>query len=446
MKFVDVVNLKITGGNGGDGVVAFHRELYVPKGGPSGGDGGNGADVFLVADSGMNTLVDFRFTKEIIGEAGVNGGTKKCHGRNGEIKVVKVPVGTIVYDGDTNKILHDVKELDKKYLIARGGKGGRGNARFVNSRNKAPTIFERGDLGESLKIRLELKVIADVGFIGKPNAGKSTLLSVISNSRPTIADYPFTTINPQLGVCKINDDSFVVADLPGLIEQASKGKGLGLQFLRHIERCRIIVHVLDMSGNYNTEDVYQNYLNIKQELIAYNPKLGLREEIIVANKMDIENSADNLLKFKNKLNNSQITVLETSGLKKQNIDALKQLIANKLKNIPDKLALWELNNNLEPAISNAENSNFKHIKFENHKPDFKIEKINSTTWKVSGEDIFKIYHKNPIATHDNLLLFNSKLQKIGLFEELTKRGAEEGDTIKIFELELQWNYESKNNR
>lgn len=356
MKFIDVATIKLFAGKGGDGAVAFHRELYVPKGGPSGGDGGNGGSIIFVGDEGMNTLLDLKYQREIKAVDGENGSIKNMHGKNAANKYIKVQLGTLIYNNKTNEIIGDITTHQQEIVLAKGGQGGRGNARFANSKNKAPTIFEAGDLGETLEIRCELKVLADVGLVGLPNAGKSTLLAKISKAKPQIADYPFTTLTPQLGVVQDqNHHSFVVADLPGLIAGAAAGKGLGHDFLRHIERCKLIVHVLDMSGNYGTEDVYQNYLNVKTELKKYNYKLELRPEIIVANKMDLDIAAKNLIKFKTQIPTAEI--IEVSGLMNQNLSLLINHIGTVLTKIKDNKALWQLD---EPVSTEEDYKVYKY--------------------------------------------------------------------------------------
>ncbi|KAF5305973.1 hypothetical protein FQR65_LT18630 [Abscondita terminalis] len=324
----------IKSGKGGDGAVSFRRELYVPNGGPNGGDGGKGGDVIFVADEGKSSLLDLKLQKVYSAEEGHKGDIKNMHGKNGKDIYIRVPVGTVIYDEISNKLLADFTTEAQEEVLAIGGKGGRGNARFATSRNKAPTIFEAGDLGQTIQIKAELKVLADVGFVGLPNAGKSTLLRSISNSKPEVADYPFTTLNPQLGVTRDNNGrTFTVADLPGLIEGASLGKGLGHEFLRHIERCKVICHVIDMSGNYATEDVVNNYELIRKELITYNMHLEKRAEIIVANKIDLEEAQINLMYFKEKYKDK--TIIEISGLKKQNLDELLSKIADTLEVVKD---------------------------------------------------------------------------------------------------------------
>ncbi|AHF57615.1 GTPase ObgE [Spiroplasma eriocheiris] len=432
MKFIDVATIKLQAGKGGDGAVAFRRELYVPKGGPAGGDGGNGGDIIFVGDEGMNTLLDLKYQREIKAQDGEKGDIKDMHGKNAPHKYVKVPLGTLVINNTTNQIICDILEHNQECIVAKGGKGGRGNARFANSRNKAPTIFEAGDLGESLEVRCELKVLADVGLVGLPNAGKSTLLSKISKAKPQIADYPFTTLTPQLGVAKDSKKrSFVVADLPGLIEGASLGKGLGHDFLRHIERCKIIVHVIDMSGNYGTENVVDNYHKIQNELKSYNYKLELRKELIVANKMDIDNARENLQEFKKQIKNADI--IETSGLLNQNLDVLLNRIGDFLAEIKENKALWQLGE-IEPT----NDASYKHYTYEEKQPDVQVINLGNGLWKVEGESVFKAYHKTPISTYDNLLLFNKKLQDLKVFEMLRVKGAQPGDTVKIFDYELEW--------
>lgn len=432
VKFIDVAKIKLKAGDGGNGAVAFHRELYVPKGGPSGGDGGHGGDIIFVGDEGMNTLLDLKYQREIKAEDGNKGDIKNMHGRNAPDKYIHVPLGTLIYNNASGEIICDIVKNNQEVIIAKGGKGGRGNARFASSKNKAPTIFEAGELGQELEIRCELKVLADVGLVGLPNAGKSTLLSKISKAKPQIADYPFTTLTPQLGVAQDSKGrTFVVSDLPGLIPGAAEGKGLGFAFLRHIERCKIIVHVLDMSGNYGTEDVYQNYLNIRSELEHYNINLAHRPEIIVANKMDIDLSALNLSDFKTKLPTAEI--IEISGLFSQHLDELLLKIGDKLATVSDSQALWEINQvEQNPA-------DYKVYEFEETEIDVQVINLGNGLWEVTGQDVHKAYQKNPISTYDNLLVFNKKLQSLKVFDMLREKGIKDGDLVKIFEYELEWN-------
>ncbi|AHI53693.1 GTPase ObgE [Spiroplasma sabaudiense Ar-1343] len=429
MKFVDVALFEVKAGKGGDGAVSFRHELFVANGGPNGGDGGDGGSVIFIGDEGKSSLLDLKLQKNYFAFDGDKGDIKNMHGRDGKDIIVKVPVGTVLIDQISQKILADFTSEGQKIILAKGGKGGKGNARFANSRNKAPTIFEAGELGEKYSIRAELKVLADVGFVGLPNAGKSTLLRAISNSKAEVADYPFTTLNPQLGVSRDNQGrSFTVADLPGLIEGASLGKGLGHEFLRHIERCKIICHVIDMSGNYGTEDVIKNYELIRNELKTYNLNLEKRPEIIVANKIDLEEAQINIIDFKEKYKDSQI--IEISGSKKINIGSLLTAIADILESAPD-IPLWEI-------TGNEITEGVKVYTYEAPVNDIQVINLGNGRWDVKGESVFKIYQKTPIATHDNLLLFNEKMKKLGVYDILREKGAAKGDLVKIFEIELEW--------
>ncbi|WP_031542953.1 GTPase ObgE [Mesoplasma photuris] len=430
MKFIDTAKFTIRAGKGGDGAVSFHHALFVPNGGPNGGDGGNGGDVIFEADGGKHSLLDLKLQKIYAGEDGYKGDIKDMHGAAGQEKVVRVPVGTLIIDIKTGDILADLDEDKKRVVVAKGGKGGKGNARFANSRNKAPTIFEAGELGQQFEVKAELKVLADVGFVGLPNAGKSTLLRAISNSKPEVADYAFTTLNPQLGVAKAPDGStFVVADLPGLIEGASLGKGLGHQFLRHIERCRVICHVIDMSGNYGQEDVIKNYELIRKELKEYNLKLDDRPEIIVINKMDLDEAQLNMMDeriinyFKDK------KVIQVSGLHKDNTQELLLRIAKELETAK-YVPLWEMDGEIDLDV--------KLYTLEEPKEDIQIFNKGNGLWEVSGDTVFKLYHKLPIYTNDNLLLFNEKMKKLGVYEMLRAKGIQKGDTVKVFDYELEW--------
>ncbi|AXK51068.1 GTPase ObgE [Spiroplasma alleghenense] len=429
MKFVDVALFDIKAGKGGDGAVSFRHELFVANGGPNGGDGGDGGNVIFIGDEGKSSLLDLKLQKNYFAFDGEKGDIKNMHGKDGKDIFVKVPVGTVLINQENQDILADFTKEGQTIILAHGGKGGKGNARFANSRNKAPTIFEAGELGEKFSIRAELKVLADVGFVGLPNAGKSTLLRAISNSKAEVADYPFTTINPQLGVSRDNQGrSFTVADLPGLIEGASLGRGLGHEFLRHIERCRIICHVIDMSGNYGTEDVIKNYELIRNELITYNLNLEKRHEIIVANKIDLVEAQINIIDFKEHFPNHQI--IEISGAKKININSLLTAIADALQTTKD-IPLWEIKGNeIKEGV--------KIYTFESPTKDIQVMNLGNGRWEVKGEPVFKVYQKTPIATHDNLLLFNEKMKKLGVYETLREKGAAKGDFVKIFDIELEW--------
>jgi GTP-binding protein len=315
ITFIDEVKIFVKGGDGGRGCISFRREKYIPKGGPNGGDGGKGGDVILEGDEGLLTLLDFRYHPHLKGERGEHGLGKDCYGRSGKNFTSKVPLGTIIKDVDLGEVIGEIIEHGQQIVVARGGKGGRGNKHFATSTNRVPRIAEPGFPGEERRILLELKLIADVGFVGAPNAGKSTLINAIAETRSKVADYPFTTLNPVLGVVELNKDSkIVVADMPGLIEGASEGKGLGDKFLRHIERTRALVIILDM-----LTDPLKNYFMLREELEQYSPKLADKPFIIAANKMDIEASKDNLEIFKKEVDNIKtfpISALEGTGVKK----------------------------------------------------------------------------------------------------------------------------------
>ncbi|ATZ17413.1 GTPase ObgE [Williamsoniiplasma luminosum] len=430
MKFIDNAKFMIKAGKGGDGAVSFRHELYVAEGGPNGGDGGNGGDIIFIGDSGKQSLLDLKVQKIYKAEDGEKGDIKNMHGAAGKDRVIKVPTGTVLFDAKTGAMLVDIDEHDKTVIVAKGGKGGKGNARFANSRNKAPTIFEAGELGQEFEVRAELKVLADVGFVGLPNAGKSTLLRAISNSKPEVADYAFTTLNPQLGVAKAQSgETFIVADLPGLIEGASLGKGLGHEFLKHIERCRVICHVIDWTGNYGQENIIKNYELIRKELLDYNLNLDKRPEIIVANKMDQDEAQINMLDedilayFKDK------KLVQVSGLKRQNTSQLLNMIAEELKTAK-MIPLWEL--------GETQNPDFKLYTLDEPVVDIQIMNKGNGRWEVSGDSVFRVFQKTPITTHDNLLLFNEKMKKLGIYEQLRNRGAKKGDIVKVFDYELEW--------
>ncbi|MEC1913534.1 GTPase ObgE, partial [Bacillus spizizenii] len=332
--FVDQVKVYVKGGDGGNGMVAFRREKYVPKGGPAGGDGGKGGDVVFEVDEGLRTLMDFRYKKHFKAIRGEHGMSKNQHGRNADDMVIKVPPGTVVTDDDTKQVIADLTEHGQQAVIARGGRGGRGNSRFATPANPAPQLSENGEPGKERYVVLELKVLADVGLVGFPSVGKSTLLSVVSSAKPKIADYHFTTLVPNLGMVETDDGrSFVMADLPGLIEGAHQGVGLGHQFLRHIERTRVIVHVIDMSG-LEGRDPYEDYVTINEELSEYNLRLTERPQIIVANKMDMPQAAENLEAFKEKLTDDY-PVFPISAVTREGLRELLFEVANQLENTPE---------------------------------------------------------------------------------------------------------------
>ena len=419
--FIDKVIIDVAAGDGGNGMVAFRREKYVDKGGPSGGDGGRGGSVIFVGSTSLNTLIDFRYNRKIIAPNGENGMGKQCYGRKGEDVYVKVPVGTVIYDETNNYIIADISENNQKVVVAKGGRGGRGNCHFANSKYQVPEIAENGEPGEKFKIRLELKLLADVGLVGFPSVGKSTLLSVISAARPAIADYHFTTLTPNLGVIKVNDDSFVMADLPGLIEGASHGKGLGFQFLRHIERCRVIVHVIDMASTEN-RDPYQDYITIKNELQKYNPDLLKRPQIILANKMDCEEAQLFLEEFKSKLQDD-IPIFPISALRKENLQLFLYKIIELLKVTPKF-----------PIFIDKE----EYKVYENNEEEFcKVRKENGM-FIVYGKPVENLYHRSNLTTDAGVLKLIRILRYNGVEEKLKEAGIKDGDVVKVVEYEFEY--------
>ena len=422
--FIDQVKIKVTAGNGGNGAVAFRREKYIANGGPAGGDGGNGGSVIFVADEGLSTLLDLRYNRVLQAKNGENGMAKSCHGKNSDDLIVKVPVGTIVYDNTTNLIIADLTENGQRAVIAKGGRGGRGNIHFATPRNTAPELAENGELGQKREVRVELKVLADVGLVGFPSVGKSTLISVVSACKPKIAAYHFTTLVPNLGVVGVPDGrSFVMADLPGLIEGAASGAGLGHQFLRHIERTRVILHVIDMSG-MEGRDPYEDYVTINNELAQYRYKLLERPQIIVANKMDEAVAEENLVTLKEKL---------------------AEYYANLDRDVPEifEISAWQ-NKGIKPLLQRAydlvQNSEFislhdeveekVHYTLEEETP-FEIEEIQPGHWLISGSKIEKLYAMTNMVHDESIARFARQLRGMGIDEQLRKLGAESGDTVQL---------------
>lgn len=428
IMFVDQVKIYVKAGNGGDGMVAFRREKFVPNGGPAGGDGGKGADVVFVVDEGLRTLVDFRFKRIFKAEHGENGMSKSMHGRGAEDLVVKVPQGTIVKDIDTGEIIADLVAHGQRAVIAKAGRGGRGNKRFATPANPAPELSENGEPGQERNVQLELKVLADVGLVGFPSVGKSTLLSVVSAARPKIAAYHFTTIVPNLGMVDAGDGrSFVMADLPGLIEGASQGVGLGHQFLRHIERTRVIVHVIDMSGSEGRVP-YEDYMAINNELEQYNLRLMERPQIIVANKMDMPDAEENLNEFKTKIA-EDIPVFPISAVTKTGLRELLLAIADKLETTPE----FPLNEILE-----QEDEDTVLYKYVAEEPDFEISREPDGTFVLSGAKIERLFTMTNFERDASISRFARQLRAMGVDEALRKRGAKDGDIVRLLDYEFEF--------
>lgn len=428
IMFVDQVKIYVKAGNGGDGMVAFRREKFVPNGGPAGGDGGKGADVVFVVDEGLRTLVDFRFKRIFKAEHGEHGMSKSMHGRGAEDLVVKVPQGTIVKDIDTGEIIADLVAHGQRAVIAKSGRGGRGNKRFATPANPAPELSENGEPGQERNVQLELKVLADVGLVGFPSVGKSTLLSVVSAARPKIAAYHFTTIVPNLGMVDAGDGrSFVMADLPGLIEGASQGVGLGHQFLRHIERTRVIVHVIDMSGSEGRVP-YEDYMAINNELEQYNLRLMERPQIIVANKMDMPDAEENLNEFKTKIA-EDIPVFPISAVTKTGLRELLLAIADKLETTPE----FPLNEILE-----QEDEDTVLYKYVAEEPDFEISREPDGTFVLSGAKIERLFTMTNFERDASISRFARQLRAMGVDEALRKRGAKDGDIVRLLDYEFEF--------
>ncbi|EAF5856921.1 GTPase ObgE [Listeria monocytogenes] len=426
--FVDQVKIYVKAGNGGDGMVAFRREKFVPNGGPAGGDGGKGADVVFVVDEGLRTLVDFRFKRIFKAEHGEHGMSKSMHGRGAEDLVVKVPQGTIVKDIDTGEIIADLVAHGQRAVIAKAGRGGRGNKRFATPANPAPELSENGEPGQERNVQLELKVLADVGLVGFPSVGKSTLLSVVSAARPKIAAYHFTTIVPNLGMVDAGDGrSFVMADLPGLIEGASQGVGLGHQFLRHIERTRVIVHVIDMSGSEGRVP-YEDYMAINNELEQYNLRLMERPQIIVANKMDMPDAEENLNEFKTKIA-EDIPVFPISAVTKTGLRELLLAIADKLETTSE----FPLNEILE-----QEDEDTVLYKYVAEEPDFEISREPDGTFVLSGAKIERLFTMTNFERDASISRFARQLRAMGVDEALRKRGAKDGDIVRLLDYEFEF--------
>lgn len=425
--FVDRVKVYVKGGDGGNGMVAFRREKYVPKGGPAGGDGGNGADVVFEVEEGLRTLMDFRFQRHFKAQRGEHGMSKGMHGKNSKPMIVKVPPGTVVKDEDTDEVIADLVRHGEQAVIAKGGRGGRGNTRFASPRNPAPEIAENGEPGQERNVILELKLLADVGLVGFPSVGKSTLLSVVSAARPKIAEYHFTTIVPNLGVVQTEDArSFVMADLPGLIEGAHQGAGLGLQFLRHIERTRVIVHVIDMGGTEG-RDPYQDFLTINEELKQYNMRLTERPMIIAANKMDVPEAEENLKAFKEQLE-EDLPIFPISAATRQGIRELLYSIADTLETAPE----FPLTDPEEEVVNRVV---YKH---EAEEADFFITRDLDGVFVLSGPKIEKLFKMTDFNHEEAIRRFSRQLRGLGVDAALRERGAKDGDIVRLLEFEFEF--------
>ncbi|WP_427052234.1 GTPase ObgE [Paenibacillus sp. TC-CSREp1] len=428
--FVDKAKIYVKAGDGGDGIVSFRREKYVPEGGPAGGDGGRGADIIFRVDEGLRTLMDFRYQRHFKAPRGEKGRNKSQHGANAENMIVRIPPGTVIIDEDSGEVLADLTRHGQQVVVAKGGRGGRGNIRFATPRNPAPELAENGEEGEERYIVLELKVMADVGLVGFPSVGKSTLLSVVSAAKPKIGAYHFTTITPNLGVVDVGEGrSFVMADLPGLIEGAHEGVGLGHEFLRHVERTRVIIHVVDMSGSEG-RDPFEDWQKINDELRLYNPVLAERPQVVAANKMDMPESEANLEQFLQQVREVKpdIEVMPISSLTRQGIQELLYCAADLLDQIPDEPEVEEV----------AELSERKVYSLEKKEDEgFRIVRENDT-FIVESAKIDRMMKRMQLNSHEAILKLARTLRYMGVDDELRKRGAVEGTIVRIGDFEFEF--------
>ena len=427
MQFIDRTTIKVTAGNGGNGKSAFRREKFVAKGGPSGGDGGRGADVVVVVDNNMNTLLDFRYHRKFQGKNGENGDIKNQYGHNAPPCIVKVPQGTLVKDADTGEILADLTEIGQEAVIAKGGRGGRGNAKFANSANRAPTFAELGEPGESRNLILELKLLADVGLVGYPSVGKSSLVAAVSAARPEIAEYHFTTITPVLGVVSVGDiddeRTFVMADIPGLIDGASEGVGLGHDFLRHVERTKVIVHIVDASG-VEGRDPVEDYYKINKELKIYSEKIARRPQILAANKMDLPGAQENFERLKELAEKEGIEIFPISAATRQGTKELIQRVAQVLDEYVE-----------EPDVEEG----VKVYDAKEEDPDkVTITRNDAGDFIVSSKSLDKLVAMTNFGNDEAIRRFQYIWRIKGIDKKLIERGIKEGNTVRIGEMEFEY--------
>ncbi|WP_027406753.1 GTPase ObgE [Anaerovibrio sp. RM50] len=427
MQFIDRTTIKVTAGNGGNGKSAFRREKFVAKGGPSGGDGGRGADIVFVVDNNMNTLLDFRYHRKFQGKNGENGDIKNQYGHNAPPCIVKVPQGTLVKDADTGEILADLTEIGQEAVIAKGGRGGRGNAKFANSANRAPTFAELGEPGESRNLILELKLLADVGLVGYPSVGKSSLVAAVSAARPEIAEYHFTTITPVLGVVSVGDiddeRTFVMADIPGLIDGASEGVGLGHDFLRHVERTKVIVHIVDASG-VEGRDPVEDYYKINKELKIYSEKIARRPQILAANKMDLPGAQENFERLKELAEKEGIEIFPISAATRQGTKELIQRVAQVLDEYVE-----------EPDVEEG----VKVYDAKEEDPDkVTITRNDAGDFIVSSKSLNKLVAMTNFGNDEAIRRFQYIWRIKGIDKKLIERGIKEGNTVRIGEMEFEY--------
>ncbi len=416
--FIDEVTVEVFGGRGGNGMASYRREKYVEYGGPWGGNGGNGGSVIFVGDEGKQNLIDLRYQRHIRAKNGVNGMSKGMHGANAEHRYIKVPLGTIVYSEDKSFVLGEITAHGQELVVAKGGKGGRGNMAFATARNSTPSFAENGDPGDIRKLHIELKVLADVGLVGYPSVGKSTIISVVSKARPKIASYPFTTLQPNLGMVYIgDDDSFVLADLPGLIENAHQGHGLGIRFLKHIERCRVFLHVLDITR----DDPYDDYLKINEELKQYDEKLITRPQIVVVNKIDIPGNEEKIDILKKNIDHDIVLI---SAIRQENVKELMYQTYEMLKQAP--------------KVEEVKDERTKLYTFEASGPDFEIEVLEDGYFEITGTKVKLIFERTDFQKDEAIKRFSRQLRSLGIDEALRAKGAKNGDTVRIYDFEFDF--------
>ncbi|MDD2370606.1 MAG: GTPase ObgE [Firmicutes bacterium] len=417
--FYDRTKIYVKAGDGGNGMVSFRREKYVPEGGPNGGDGGKGGNIYIQGDNNLTTMIDFKYKKNYKADKGDNGKSSNMHGRNASDRIIKVPLGTMVKD-EFNEVIADIVEDGQKLLVAQGGHGGRGNARFMTNKNKEPKFAENGAPGEELWLNLELKLIADVGIAGYPNAGKSTLISSVSKARPKIANYPFTTLEPHLGVVELGDDSFVLADIPGLIDGASQGVGLGHDFLKHLERTKLIIHLID--GDSFDRSIYEEYKNINMELSLFNKELRDKKQIIAINKIDIPGVEERADEFIEKMKSEGYTdeIYKISAAARIGLDPLMYKTLELVRTTQ------------KPAIFKEEH----RVVTLKEKP-LKIEIIDGG-YEVTGDDVFRVFKMAYLDSDEGVMRFHRALVSIGVDALLKEKGIEDGDTVRIYDTEFDY--------
>lgn len=412
---IDLIKMKVKAGDGGKGAVAFRHEKYYPNGGPFGGDGGRGGNVYFEVDTNETTLIKLRYTKSVKAGNGSNGMTKKMHGKDGDDVILRVPLGTMIRNAENGDLIADLTRPHQVALVARGGRGGLGNMHFATARNNTPEFAQPGEIGQSFELQIELRLLADAGIIGFPSVGKSTFLSVVSNAKPAIADYPFTTIEPNIGVVSLPDDrSFILADMPGLIEGAGDGKGLGHEFLRHIKRCRVLIHVIDMSGFEN--DPIEAYNIINAELAKYDLDLEKKKQIVVANKMDEDTAKENLEKFKKEF--PDLKVYETITFMHEGINEVLYATMDAIEEARK-----------EEAESLQEKEEVVVYRYEPKRPDFVIVNLGNHRWKINSDKIDRLAEQVDFDKEDDTYQFAATLKKMGVDKALYEKGARDGDQV-----------------